>query len=499
MRRTAVATALAAALVAVGGAEAGPAEETEYAGRAAKVARADAADLKRVAEWGDRAGLERTADADWERVLALFEAAGVSGEEADGVRRRLRHVRREGAWVRDVASWALARSVPDAQPQKAPSYRALRASDFERPSARRHRDLALWCRDAGLARRTEEHLRISLDRDPEDLWAHLALGDVPDPDGEWVTEALRRRRIAAARADTIVRRLKAAGAAPVRLDERPTRPLGEGAPVLAAWRLREWRLETDLDDGAAAAALSAADLATRWFREAFAVPRDRRLLPSGGTFVVCSTADLYRRVVAARPGLSSAERTFAAGLGAFPFPRADAGEPAEVVIERPDAASAADACLHYAVHFLAQAHLGVEAQEAWLYEGLAAYAARLLGGVHGTWCVRLEETGTSTFGLEPALPERWPEIAVRLAASRDDFPMKGLVGASLNALDGAMLVKSWSVLRWLLEDRPDDACLFLDARRAGIQTARALAGATGLSLDDLDSAWRAHVLSVGAE
>jgi hypothetical protein len=499
VRRAAVAVALAGVFAAVAVVEAGPAEEKEYAERAGKAVQADARDLRKVAEWGDRSGLERTADADWERVLALVGGAEASGEEADRVRRRLRHVRREGTWVRDAASWALARTAPDAQPQKAGAYAALRTVEFERPSARRHLDLALWCRDTGFPRRSEEHLRLALDRDPDDLWAHVALGDVPDADGEWIPEALRRRRIAAARADTVVRRLKAAAAAPMRLDERSTRPLGEGAPVLAVWRLREWRLETDLDDEAAAAALSAADLATRWFREAFAVPRERRLLAAGGTFVVCSTADLYRRVVEARPGLSSAERTFASRLGAFPFPRTGERDPAEVVIERPDAASAADACLHYAVHFLAQARLGVEPQEAWLYEGLAAYASRLLGGVHGTWCVRLEETGTSTFGLEPALPEAWPEIARRLAASRDDEPLQGLVGASLNGLDGAKLVKSWSMLRWLLEDRPADARLFLDARRAGVPTAQALAGATGTALDDLDTAWRSYVLSIGAE
>jgi hypothetical protein len=499
VRRSAVAVASALLLLAgAGAASAGPAEEKEYAARAARVARQDALDLRRVAEWGDRSGLERTADGDWERVLGLLGAAGVAGDDADAVRRRLRHVRRDGAWVRDAASWALARAAPNAHPQRAAAYAAMRTTEFERPSAGRHRDLALWCRGVGLDGRAEEHLRLALDRDPDDLWAHVALGDVPDPDGGWVPEALRRRRVAAARADAAVRRLRSSIAPPVRLDERSPRAQAAGVP-LAVWRLREWRLETDLDDAAAEAALSAADLATRWFREAFDVPRDRRLLPAGGTFVVCSTADLYRRVVEARPGLGSAEKAFASRLGAFPFPRGAAGDPVEVVIERPDAATAADACRHYAVHFLAQAHLGVESQEAWLYEGLAAYAARLLGDVHGTWCVRLEETGTSTFGLEPALPEHWPEIAVRLAASRDDFPAKGLLGASLNALDGAMLVKSWSVLRWLLEDRPSDARLFFEARRAGVPTAQALAGATGSALDDLDASWRAHVLAVGPE
>jgi hypothetical protein len=106
VRRIAVAVALVGAIAAVAGA--GPAEEKEYLARAAKAAKQDAQELRRVAEWGDRNGLERTADADWERV-PLFR--GDRGDEADGVRRRLRQARREGT-VRDAASWALARAVP---------------------------------------------------------------------------------------------------------------------------------------------------------------------------------------------------------------------------------------------------------------------------------------------------------------------------------------------------------------------------------------------------
>jgi hypothetical protein len=480
-----------------GTARAGPDAAAEYAERAARAARADAEGLRAVAEWGDRAGVPRAADADWEGLLALLGPAGVSGEPADAVRKRLRHVRRGGAWVPDAASWALVRATPDAEPARAEEYAARRAAGFARPSARRHLDLAAWCRAAGLSARADEHLVAALARDPYDPWARLSRGDVPDGEEGWVSEALRRRRAAATRAEAAVRRLAAASVAPSRLEEG-ARPAGPDGPALAAWRLREWRLETDLDDAAAAQALEAADLATRWFREAFGVPEGRRALPAGATFVVCRGEGLYRRVVDARAGLSSAERAFARGLGAFPFPRGD-GERAVVLIERPDGESAADACRHYAVHLLAQAHLGVESREAWLYEGLAAYAARLLGRVHGTWCVRLEETGTAGFGLEPALPETWPEGARRLAEARGDAPLRLLLGASLSGLDGAMLVKSWSLLRWLLEERPDDARLFLEARRAGVPTPSALAGATGQTLEELDQAWRAHVLAAGGE
>jgi hypothetical protein len=142
-----------------------------------------------------------------------------------------------------------------------------------------------------------------------------------------------------------------------------------------------------------------------------------------------------------------------------------------------------------------QARYHVEAQEAWLYEGFAAYAAVRLREFHGSWCVRLEPTAARV-GM-PEVPEdatEWPETVEWIARRRDDFPLKALIGVSMNGFDGPMLAKSWSLLRWLVEEHPERARAFLEAKRAGTPTAKALAAATGLSLDDLDEAWRDAVV-----
>lgn len=496
-RRVAAALAVALLPFLASPARADPPPEAEYASRAAKAAREDAVELRRIAQWGDANGVPREADADWERVLEWLSEAGASPDEQDVARRRLHYVRREGAWIRDAASWAVLRATPDGHPERRGAY-AEKRRGFARPSARRQNDLATWCRGRGLAARADEHLHRALERDPDDVWARLSLGDAWDPDAGWIPAALRARKITAARAAEKARRLKALATEPVKEAEE-SRWSEAAGKRLSVWRLHEWRLETDFDDEGAAATIAAAELAARWFREQFSIPPGEPVLEAGGTFVVVTTNDLYKRVLYAHEGLSEKERAFASTLGAYPFPRARPDARAEVLVERPDVELSSDACLHFAIHWMAQARLGVEAQEAWLYEGLPAYAAPLLSGVHGTFCVRMESTGGATAGLQPDHIENWPAIVVSLASSGDDFPLKGLVGSSLNGLDGKMLVKSWSVLRWLFEDRPDDARAFFAERASGASSADALRRATGRSLDDLDALWRAHVTATGGD
>jgi hypothetical protein len=472
-------------------AEAGGAEEREYAERARRVRREDAADLERLVLWADPNGLERTADPDWEALYALDP----SDERA---RKRLHYVRRDGRAVRDTASWALVRAVPDERPERVPAYEARRRRDYERPAAARHRDLAAWCRDRGLAAAAEDELRAAVDADPDDYWSRFALGEVPDPDDGWVSAPVRARRTTEARAAAAVRRLRAIRSDPVRVDGASAYAGAVDAP-LSRWRLREWELTTDLPDEAAAHALATVDLGARWFREFFGVPAGERVLPGDGTFVVLSTDARYRQVIDAHPALSSGSRAFARNLGAFPLPHSATRGPWEVVIERPDGPFAADACLHYAVHFLMQARFGVEAQEAWLYEGLAAYAVARILGVHGSWCVRLEPTVSKYGHLGIPDPAEWPALVHGLVAKHEDFPMRGLIGLAPNGLDGDMLVKAWSILRLLLEDRPDEARLFLAAKRMGWSTPTAIRVATGLPLEAFEEAWRGYVLSIGPE
>ena len=494
MRRAAArfCAAALAFLCAAAGATAGEPRGKECVVRGKRALAEDAQDLRRLAEFADRGGLERTADSEWERVLAAEP-----GDEA--ARKRLRYVRRGGEWIRDDASWAIVTSAAETHPDLAATYAAKRRAEFERPSSMRHREVAIACRAAGQDPLGDAELRIAAANDPGDLWSRLALGFVPDPVDGWVTPAVRARRVAEAVARAGVARLKALRAEPT-VDETPSPRSAAAGTALRAWRLREWRLETDLPDAEAPLAIEGADLAARWFREFLGLPPGAPVLPGLGTFVVLTTPDAYRRVVDAAPGLSASERQFAARLGSFPLPHAADKGPWEVVIERPEGVSAADACLHYAVHFLMQARFHVEAQEAWLYEGFAAYAAVRLQEVHGTWCVRLEPTSARVGA--PEIPEdarEWPEAVEWLARARDDFPMKGLVGVSLNGLDGPMLAKSWSMLRWLLEEHPAEARAFLDAKRAGTATPKALEAATGLSLDDFDEAWRDAVMEQGGE
>jgi len=483
---------LVGGVLAASGLVAAPADpRTEYVARAAKV-RADEADaLRRLASWGDRNGLERTAEADWELAHGLDRG----NEEAS---RRLRYVKRGATWVRDEASSALLRPAADSRPERLLEYVVKRLADVRRPVGARRRELAVWCRQRGLPDAADAELRAALTLDPNDPWARLAMGEVVDRDEGWVPAEVRERRTADSRAGAVLRRLGALRSEPIRQEGDGPSATTLGFPT-SVWRLREWTLETDLDDDAAALALATVDLGARWFRDYFGLPVSEPVLPHGGSFLVLSTNSRYLRAIDAEPRLSAGEKRFAKGLGAMPLEHTAAKTPWHMILERPTAEDAADGCLHLAVHCLMEARFGVIARDAWLYEGLAAYAVFRIAGTNNTWCVNLEETAAKVGSLETPDASHWAEFALTTVARRDDFALRGLFGASLNNLDGPMLVKSWSVIRWLLEDHPDEARAFLAEKDAGATSEVALERATGLRVEDVDFLWRRHVLATEGE
>lgn len=487
--------ALLCALLAGAGsmpARAAPADaEREYAARKAALVLKDAEDLRRLAEWGDRNGLERTADVDWQRAHELDPAN-------EPALRRLRFVRRGAAWLRDEPSWVLARMSPDARPDRLPEYLARRRDEVIRPAVARRRELAAWCRDAGLAQAAQRELLAALALDPADPWAHLALGETFDPDEGWTSAEVRARRIADSLAGAVLDRLATLRAEAIRQEGDGPSTQALGFPT-TLWRLREWSLETDLPDDDAAQAIAMVDLGARWFRDFFGLPVSEKVLPFGASFLVLSTNERYLKAIAAETRFSKAERDFARGLGGMPVDHTGRPEPWHAIFERPGGVSAADAALHFAVHFLMEARFAVGSREAWLYEGLAAYAVFRIAKTNDTWCVNLEETSAKVSALEAPDAAQWAEVAASLVARHDDFPLQGLLGASLNGLDGPMLVKAWSLLRFLLEEHPEDARRFLELRAAGLESDRALKEATGLRVDDIDEAWRRHVIATKGE
>lgn len=477
---------LACAVVLARPAPAAPSADAVAAARAvAQKARAkDADDLRRLARWGDEVGVPRTADADWERAWAL-------DPDDDATRKRLHVLKRGAECVRDEASWALVRTAKDPKPERRTEYAARRLAEVVRPSVERHRAAAAALYAAGLPDEGVAELAHVLALDPADPWARLALGDVLDPGAGWVPADLAARWNADEHAGAVVRRLGAAGVRAERVPGEGPRSAAVGKP-LAVWRLREWVLETDHDEETAAATLEAVDLAARWFRARFGVAPAAPVLPGEGRLVLLSSEELYARAVDGETGLSPAVRRFAKGLSAIPVPAEPDRGPWVVLLERPSLEFAADACVHYAMHLLFQARYHVTSDEGWLYEGLAAYATIRLLSTQASWCVRLEETSAATAERAPHA-EAWAEQTWTTVGRGRDEPLVRLVGASLNELDGPMLVKAWSFLRFLLEEHAEEGEAFLAAKRLGLKTPQALLAATGLRLEDADAAWRAWV------
>jgi hypothetical protein len=150
-----------------------------------------------------------------------------------------------------------------------------------------------------------------------------------------------------------------------------------------------------------------------------------------------------------------------------------------------------DYCIHASIHLMLAYHLGTD--RPWLTEGLATAFTRQLRGTALCACVRLE--GTSREGGKTFTdPANWPLIVREWVRKGGDPELSLVLRSSLNELDQTRLVKSWSLLDFLMtahRERLKDllAALEKDPKDSGEAAFRQV---FGWSVERLESEWRGY-------
>jgi hypothetical protein len=151
-----------------------------------------------------------------------------------------------------------------------------------------------------------------------------------------------------------------------------------------------------------------------------------------------------------------------------------------------------DYAIHSVCHIFLAFHTGSE--RAWLTEGLGTYFTTQIRSTALCACVNLEGTAMEG-GKAFSDPANWHEIVRGWVLKGGDPPLAAVLRSSLNELDRNRMVKAWSVIDYLVVEHRDKlktlaAALVEDPKDPG---ERAFQKALGMSVAELEAAWKAHV------
>jgi tetratricopeptide (TPR) repeat protein len=151
-----------------------------------------------------------------------------------------------------------------------------------------------------------------------------------------------------------------------------------------------------------------------------------------------------------------------------------------------------DYAIHATTHILNALHVGED--RAWLREGLGYYFTWMMRGTALCFCINLE--GTSQEGGKAyAEPGNWPSILRQLVSAGRDADMKRILVSEMNDMDTPKLIKSWSLIDYLVQEHraklPElAAALREDQKDKG---PAAIEKTLGMTPEQLDQAWRDFV------
>jgi len=127
----------------------------------------------------------------------------------------------------------------------------------------------------------------------------------------------------------------------------------------------------------------------------------------------------------------------------------------------------------------------------WLLEGFAEFQEVNQFGKCDVYCITAGHGDPA--GEAKWVGESWKAVAKRLAATRGDRGLKDLAFAALNDLTPYDLVKSWSVVHYLVAlDREKFARLVHDLKK-GVEPDAAFRGVYGAEMKEMDDRWREYV------
>jgi hypothetical protein len=130
----------------------------------------------------------------------------------------------------------------------------------------------------------------------------------------------------------------------------------------------------------------------------------------------------------------------------------------------------------------------------WLYEGVAYFCTGCLLRTSLSWCVERSISSADSRKLDDIV--EWPAILRAEVERGEDPPLGRIVSRELSRMERLDVIKSWSVVFWLIETSRQRFIDFLAAVGTGADPAAAAKQRLGRDLDELDAEWRAWILEV---
>jgi len=465
-RTVGLVTAAAAATLGVAAPAAGQ-DAADREALAERLADADAAiarGLVATARWAERKDLHA------EALDAYLVALGYDPDDRRA-RRALGYTGEPGDWTLDAGRVARLERENDVDGRRLDRLLAdlkERRREDAAEALEELREVAAWAEDRHpeLAPRAWRRL---LAFDPDDREAREALGYMRLASRSWVLVAEVQRMEAAPRGEPT-------GPGPI------ARRTGLDLEARAAGPLR---VTGDVGDDELGRLLRWAGAARDLFRERVGDPGEVEL-----TIAFFAERAPYRRFVeTSRPDDEPAfRRRVAEELGGAP-----STVDASYAYCEDDPFDRADGAVRQvAIYYLLGLQGDAPERLPWLEEGLAAWFTHRL---HGSVRYKGVGRGTRAPGRTSNDPERWPRRVRALAGSGQGVPMAHLLtNRSRNAFRVDDLAKAWSLIDYLLAERPDALRAIAPAMTEGVDVLAVVEEALGQDAAALEAAWRAWVL-----
>ncbi len=162
----------------------------------------------------------------------------------------------------------------------------------------------------------------------------------------------------------------------------------------------------------------------------------------------------------------------------------------------PDA-QVADNAAHCTAHLVNEVLFGLN-RRAWLDEGMAYHYVLRARGTTKSYCVshdprKYAHEGGSDEMKGWSTESFFKPIVRQLVEKGDDAPLRALLTKKPQDLDFEASLKAWSFVGWQLDTDRDEFVKLLESLRASGDDAETLQKHFGMSMEDLDNAWRAYV------
>jgi len=339
-------------------------------------------------------------------------------------------------------------------------------------------DLALWCRKNSLDAESLEAFRKTLEYDPTNATARKELGYEKDAKGIWLSKA--EREIRKEMKDGIS---KAPQGTTSNVETAVEKALGiKNQKRESGHFLMESPHLTDIQLGTV---LQHAEHSYEIFHKLFGQTDlfgDQKL-----NYVALTDEFQHHRYVDAFFQGSPEQKALArksTGTGGFPQAELYQGTSADVLLY--------DWVIHSTTETLLK--FMVEGEYCWLYEGLALHFTRLMKDTASIHCVDLAGTSPKNKGKNYSDPTDWPVICRVWVRENKDPDLTAVIKCTNMAeLDGAEVVKAWSIVEFLLAEHRLKFLEFLKVVKREKDDEKALKAVWGWSITDLDYRWKQYV------